>query len=337
MKTLRSIFGNVWVLLGLAAFAVSLTILWRNPGFSREDAISGIIILGVVFPLLAWVTTLRARPLALTVRQSSAEMWLIYACVVGVTLYLIWGAALSDALVPADWLASPRGKFFVVLVRKLIVFVAIPFALFRILFGYRWRDFGVQSAGLRALTGNHFLVVLVLSGVILVFQYFAGTGAAPIRRGEFSAGQLALGLPLCFAWLFVEVGLVEEFFFRGLLQMRLAAWFKSEISGVALMALLFWSRACSGVHLAARRVGGCNWRESVASGCHCLRDRRALDQRNLFRDRLGTHEEFIRGDVPPCRHRFVAESEAVHFNLGYLAGGRRTEVRDRLRFKKHAG
>jgi len=35
------------VLLGLAAFAVSLTILWRNPSFGREDAIGGIIIFGI--------------------------------------------------------------------------------------------------------------------------------------------------------------------------------------------------------------------------------------------------------------------------------------------------
>ena len=39
-------------------------------------------------------------------------------------------------------------------------------------------------------------------------------------------------------FLFV-VALGEEFFFRGLLQTRCAAWFKSEVSGVALMALLF--------------------------------------------------------------------------------------------------
>ena len=32
---------------------------------------------------------------------------------------------------------------------------------------------------------------------------------------------------------------MEEFFFRGLVQTRCAAWFKSEVSGVALMALLF--------------------------------------------------------------------------------------------------
>ena len=32
---------------------------------------------------------------------------------------------------------------------------------------------------------------------------------------------------------------MEEFFFRALLQTRLAAWFRSEVTGVALMALLF--------------------------------------------------------------------------------------------------
>src|SRR5207253_9146103 len=82
-------------------------------------------------------------------------------------------------------------------------------------------------------------VVVLLCGAILLFLYFLGLDAAPIRRGELNASPLAIGLPLCFVWLFIETGLVEEFFFRGLLQTRCAAWFKSEVSGVALMALLF--------------------------------------------------------------------------------------------------
>jgi CAAX protease family protein len=40
-------------------------------------------------------------------------------------------------------------------------------------------------------------------------------------------------------WLFVEAGLVEEFFFRGLVQSHFAAAFKSEVSGVVLMSLIF--------------------------------------------------------------------------------------------------
>jgi membrane protease YdiL (CAAX protease family) len=239
LKTLRAIFTNLWVLLGLAVFGASLALLWRNPGFGREDALGGIIIFGLAFPLIAWLTTLRARPLELPARRSSAEIALLFACLALITLYLIWGSALSEIFLPLNWLASERFKFALVLVRKLIVFVAIPFLLFRTIFGYRWSDFGVQFAGLRAMAGNHLPAVLVLSALILLFQYFAGNGAAPIRRGEFTATQLAIGLPLCFAWLFLEVGLVEEFFFRALVQGRLAAWFKSEISGVALMSLLF--------------------------------------------------------------------------------------------------
>jgi len=239
MKTLRNIFTNPWALFGIVAYAVSLAVLWRNRTFGREDAISELVLFGILFPLLAWLGTLRARPLTVFARRSAGEMILLGFCLALVAAYLIWGAALTDLLLPASWTDSPRGKFLVVFARKLIVFVAIPFAMFRFLFGYGWRDFGLQWEGLRALKGNHLAVVVILSGAILAFQYFLGLGAAPIRRGELNAAQLAIGIPLCFIWLFIETGLVEEFFFRGLLQTRCAAWFKSEVSGVALMALLF--------------------------------------------------------------------------------------------------
>ena len=111
----------------MAAYGVSLAILWRNKTFAPEDAIVMLIIFGLVFPLLAWVTTLRSQPLTLTVQQSAGEMWLLLACLVGVIVFLVWGTALSETLLPASWLSSDRGKFFVVLARKLIVFVGIPF------------------------------------------------------------------------------------------------------------------------------------------------------------------------------------------------------------------
>ena len=118
LKALRNIFGNAWVLLGLAAYGVSLAILWRNKNFAPEDALVELVIFGLAFPLLAWVTTLRTRPLTLTVHRSAAEMWLLFACLIGVTLYLVWGAAFSEALVPASWLASERGQFFMMFARN---------------------------------------------------------------------------------------------------------------------------------------------------------------------------------------------------------------------------
>ena len=209
MKTLRNIFTNPWALFGIAAYAASLALLWGNKTFGREDAISELVLFGIAFPLLAWLGTLRARPLTIFVRRSAGEIILLGFCLVLVALFLIWGTALSEALVPADWIASPRGKFVLILARKLIIFVFIPFGLFRFLFGYRWRDFGCQREGVRALIGNHLPVVLLFSTVLLLFQYFLGRGAAPIRHGELNAIQLFVGIPLCFAWLFFEVGLVE--------------------------------------------------------------------------------------------------------------------------------
>ena len=235
----RNIFGNGWVLAGIVAYAASLALLWPNKSFGHGDAISELLIFGVAFPVVAWLATLRAKPLVVTRQRNIAEIWLVFVCLLLATLYLIWGATISETFVPAKWILLPQAKLFVVLARKLIVFVIVPFLLFRFIFGYRWRDFGVQWEGLRALVTDHLPVVLALSAAILIFQFFLGGGAAPLRHGEFSARQLVIALPLCFVWLFIEAGLVEEFFFRALVQERLAAWFKSEITGVALMALLF--------------------------------------------------------------------------------------------------
>src|SRR5512132_1921796 len=129
-------------------------------------------------------------------------------------------------------------QIFIGLAKKLVVFVAIPFAIFRFGFGYRVPDFGIQREGLRALRGRHLPVVLVVGGAFLCFQYFVSSGGAAFRREHFTAFQLFVGLPLCFVWLFVEAGLVEEFFFRGLVQSHFAAAFKSEVSRDVLMSLI---------------------------------------------------------------------------------------------------
>src|SRR6266508_5514736 len=113
----------------------------------------------------------------------------------------------------------------------------VPFSAGK--YASRFRDFGIQGDGLRALRHSHLPVVLVVGGAFLAFQYFLSGGGAAFRHGQFTVNQLLLGLPLCFIWLFVEAGLVEEFFFRALIQSHLAAAFKSEVSGTVLMSLIF--------------------------------------------------------------------------------------------------
>jgi uncharacterized protein len=224
---------------GLVLYGASFAMLLRNRNFEPGGALIVFVLFGIIFPALAWLATIRAVPLSISVHLTAREMLVLVACIVGLSLYLVGGPQWINDHLPQTWIDSPQIKFFITLAKKLIVFVLIPFGIFRFVFGYRLRDFGIQKEGLRALCRNHLPMVLVVGGALLAFQFFLGNGAAPIRQGKFTAYQLLLGLPLCFAWLLIEVGLVEEFFFRALVQSRLAAWFKSEISGVVLMSLAF--------------------------------------------------------------------------------------------------
>ena len=66
---------------------------------------------------------------------------------------------------------------------------------------------------------------------------------------SFSFQQLALGLPLCFLWLFIEAGLVEEFFYRVILQSRMTILLKSSAGGIVITALIFGLSHAPGLYL----------------------------------------------------------------------------------------
>jgi membrane protease YdiL (CAAX protease family) len=230
---------NPAVVTFLLLYACSLAVLLRNKNFELNGALIVLVLFGIIFPGLAWLATVRAAPLSISVRPSPREMFTLVGCVLALSIYLVGGPQWIDNHLPGMWIDSAQSKFLITLTKKLVVFVAIPFGIFHFAFDYRLRDFGLQREGLRALCGNHLAVVLVVGGTLLAFQYFLGGASAPLREGKFSTHQLLLGLPLCFMWLVIEVGLVEEFFFRALVQSRLSAWFKSEVTGVVLMSLVF--------------------------------------------------------------------------------------------------
>jgi membrane protease YdiL (CAAX protease family) len=233
-------FTSNRVLIGsLILYACAFAILLRNKSFEPTDALVVLIVFGIVFPFIAWIATRRAIPLSISVQTSKWQLIVLTGYIVLLSVYLIGGPQWIDQHLPSSWIDSPRIRFFITLAKKLVVFVFIPFAIFRFGFGYRIRDFGIQTQGLRALCGNHLSVVLVVGGAFLAFQYFLSGGGASFRHGHFTANQLVVGLPLCFLWLLVEAGLVEEFFFRALIQSQLASTLKSEASGVALMSLIF--------------------------------------------------------------------------------------------------
>jgi membrane protease YdiL (CAAX protease family) len=232
-------YRNRVLITALVVYVIAFGVLLQNKSFEPAGAVIVLVLFGILLPALAWIATRRAVPLLISVRPGSSELIVLAGYIIALSLYLIGGPQWIDQHLPHSWIDSLRIKFFITLIKKLVVFVAIPFALFRFGFGYRLRDFGIQLEGLRALARNHLPVVLAVGGGLLAFQYFLSNGGAAFRQGYFTAYQLLLGLPICFVWLVFEVGLVEEFFFRALVQSRLAATFKSEVTGIVLMSLVF--------------------------------------------------------------------------------------------------
>jgi hypothetical protein len=135
----------------LTLYVCAFTVLLRNKNFGATDAIVVFIIFGIVFPFIAWIATRRAIPLSISVHPRTSELIVLVIYVLILSVYLIGGPQWIDAHLPSSWTEFVRVKFFITLAKKLIVFVIIPFAIFRVVFGYRIRDFGIQREGLRAL------------------------------------------------------------------------------------------------------------------------------------------------------------------------------------------
>lgn len=111
-------------------------------------------------------------------------------------------------------------------------------------FGYSLRRLMPMAAQTR-----HLLVILGMSVLLLAFQAVLGRGLRDIVSARLPASTLWYAFPLTFLWLALEAGVVEEFFFRVLLQTRLSAVLKSELGGIVLMSLIFGLAHAPGLYL----------------------------------------------------------------------------------------
>jgi len=200
---------NLILIGGLLLYACAFATLLRNKSFDVVAAVVVLVVFGIALPLIAWIATRRAVPLSISNKPRASEIIVLSAYIVALSLYLIGGPQWVDQHLPSSWIDSLRVKSLISLAKKLVVFVAFPFAIFRFGFGYRIRDFGIQREGLRALRRSHLPVVLAVGAALLAFQFFVSSGGAAFRNGHFTTSQLLVGLPLCFIWLLLEVGLVE--------------------------------------------------------------------------------------------------------------------------------
>lgn len=220
-------------------YSATLYAMARFGQFEASEAVGVFAVLGVGFSLAAWVLTVGVKPLPYRVLEPGREVAALLAYMLPLVAFITFGFSAIHRYVtaePADSLA--------ILFAKLAVFVAIPAWIMVSRFGYRATELAPMST-----KTSHMLVFVSMSLVLVIFQSLVGQGLRNIANAHVPGDKLLVGMPLVFFWLVLEVGVVEEFFFRLLLQSRLSEALRSELGGIVLMSLIFGLVHAPGLYL----------------------------------------------------------------------------------------
>ena len=224
---------------GLYLLALAVAV-WRRKTFPLADAITVTLIIGVGFTALVYLIVPNAlsEPVQSNVETSELVFTIAY-------LFLATALLIRGAPMPVSWKDHFVRRNIATLGFKLLVFVLIPLAALRLLWHVGWDQLGFSAGDVTGQIRSAALLILLFGG----FNLFAGSAAAPIRKRQFSLGQIIAGFVSASLWNVVEVGLVEEFFFRAFLQGRLTSFLGSPIAGICVAALLFGLAHAPGIYL----------------------------------------------------------------------------------------
>jgi membrane protease YdiL (CAAX protease family) len=223
-----------------ALYLASLLLLPTGDGVTRSEVILVLLIVGFGFSLLAWWTTRGLAPLAFHAKNPSRECTFLAAYLVILVGFLTWGLNLIDRAVVTE-----PSKSVVILAAKLVVAVLLPLLVF--CRGWKYRVHELLPISFAAL--RHWRPLFWMFLATVGMQAVLGGGLSRIRAEEISGWTLMWGVPFAYLWLALEAGLVEEFFFRVLVQSRVAAWLRSETAGIVVMCLLFGLAHAPGLYL----------------------------------------------------------------------------------------
>lgn len=223
----------------VVAYVATLCAMVRFGAFEASEALTVFVVLGIGFSLAAWLLTIGVKPLPYRMLEPERELTTLFAYLVPLVAFITFGFSAIHRYVTAE----PADSF-VTLAAKLAVFVVIPAWIMVARFGYKFPELAPMSTNT-----SHILVFIGMSLVLVIFQAVAGRGMRDIADAHVPGDKLLFGMPLVFLWLVLEVGVVEEFFFRVLLQSRLSAALRSELGGIVLMALIFGLVHAPGLYL----------------------------------------------------------------------------------------
>jgi membrane protease YdiL (CAAX protease family) len=212
----------------LTIYAAALALLVWREDFGIAEPLLILVLMGGGFSLLAWLLTRRAAELPV----ETGPLAPLLPYLLAVAAFVTWGLGALPMAQPWHDAAA--------MISKLAVFVAIPALLFRTKLTWRRPDL---------------VPLLVMAAILTLFQAAFGSGFAKIASSGLTPVQIALWSVLAFVWLAIEAGLVEEYFFRAVLQTRIERALRSRTGGIVVAALLFGLIHAPGLYLRGNLTG----------------------------------------------------------------------------------
>ena len=215
----------------LLVWGAAAAVLMAQRSVDFADAVSVFVVLGVLFPLTAWLLTLGRSAPPIAVARPRLEL----AAVLGfLALYAVFFVGYGLNAFHAAFPAVTRLSSALLLGLKLLVHVAAPAALLALL-GARLAPLVASRTSPRAF----WLTLVVLGGGSLALLCLVSPALRQIAAAQLSPVGLTLAIAGSFVWLALEAGLCEEFLFRAVLQTRLAAVMNTEAGAACVAALIF--------------------------------------------------------------------------------------------------
>src|SRR5262245_57449565 len=126
-----SIFRNKYVLFFLAIYLVALSVLYFDFHQPVNDTLVIFGCVGIGFSLIAWLLVKNSSPV-IAERPAFKHEW---AIIVGLVLYFFfyvtYGTGWINQLIPSSIKETAWKNDIVIAVKKLLVFVAVPFIIYK--------------------------------------------------------------------------------------------------------------------------------------------------------------------------------------------------------------
>ena len=214
----------------LLLYAISIAHLASSPHFNAGESLAVFLIFGVGFSVLGWLATIGVKPVEMEVQKPNAEFAgvLIYLALFAIVV-LGWGLSSVKQAVPDD----PQQIILVTLL-KVVTMVIFPAILLHF-FGYSFRE----MFAIRMLGKAGWRAAILMTILLFLLQAILGRGLKTLSELDVPLSLILVMAPVALIWFCIEAGLTEEFLFRLFLQTRASAWFRSEVAGILVMALLF--------------------------------------------------------------------------------------------------